>query len=233
VRKSRTVREPRAPREAPTLDLTGFANAFRDAVREEVGGPLAEMMDRLSRVADDLSWKARPLEGMFVPDLAQLFELGVVTQEAVAAAVVPQPDPCAVIGCPNPRGELGYCREHLRQRQQMLESNRLHPEWVEGAAPHSVPKVIPPRGPRGERQPRRRREESAQAALPLEVTPRPATEPRMFVRRKKADAGTTVTPTEVTTASTAPGPEVVPTQDMHQQIASTLGRWANEFKSRR
>jgi hypothetical protein len=55
---------------------------------------------------------------------------------------------------------------------------------------------------------------------------------RMFVR-KKSEAAVTVTPTGRANAVSKAGPRVEPKQEERQQIASTLGRWANEFKSRK
>jgi hypothetical protein len=193
--------------------MTSVESAFRSALRGELGRPLSELMDRLLRVAGSLSGRAgsaaRPVRAL------------------AAAVVAPEPEACAVIGCPLPRGEAGFCKAHSLQRQQMIDSGRLHPQWVEGAAPHSVPNVIPPRKRRGEGQ-------RAASPSPVKQPALPVSEPRMrmFVR-KKSEAAVTVTPTGRANAVSKAGPRVEPKQEERQQIASTLGRWANEFKSRK
>ncbi|WP_240359226.1 cell wall protein [Pyxidicoccus trucidator] len=149
---------------------------------------------------------------------------------ALAAVVsTPEPEACAVIGCLLPRGESGFCKAHGVQRLQMIAAGRLHPQWVEGASPHSVPNVIPPRKRRGEG--RRAASPAPEAAARPSVEPR-VSEPRMWVR-KKSDAPASVTPTVRKGADAKAGARIEPKQDEHQQIASTLGRWANEFKSRK
>ncbi|MFP2912403.1 hypothetical protein ACLESD_46760 [Pyxidicoccus sp. 3LFB2] len=192
--------------------------AFRDALRDELGGPLSELMDRMLRVASGMSGSVR----------------GAASPVHALAAVVstPEPEACAVMGCVLPRGESGFCKAHSLQRQQMINDGRLHPEWVEGASPHSVPNVIPPRRRRGEG---RRAAAPAPAAAPTEEAVAPRTEPRMWVR-KKSDAAAAVIPTgskAPDSASAKPSTRVEPKQDEQQQIAFTLGRWANEFKSRK
>ncbi|MCY1022460.1 cell wall protein [Pyxidicoccus sp. MSG2] len=109
---------------------------------------------------------------------------------------------------------------HAQRRRQMIASHRLHAEWVENAAPHSVPDVIPPRKRRGERQ----REEAPAVAA------RPVAEPRMFVRKKgQAEA---VIPTRKG-ASSKPSAQASLPLTLQDQVMSTVGRWASEFKAKK
>jgi len=91
-----------------------------------------------------------------------------------APAAAPTPRGCAVIGCQRPHRSQGYCAAHYQKRRLMVATNRLHPAWVENAAPHSLPDVILPRGRRAE-------PEAAQSPV-AEPSPPPA--PKVWVRKK-------------------------------------------------
>ncbi|TQF09178.1 cell wall protein [Myxococcus llanfairpwllgwyngyllgogerychwyrndrobwllllantysiliogogogochensis] len=133
------------------------------------------------------------------------------------------------MGCQHPHRSQGYCGAHYQKRRLMLASGRLHAAWVEGAAPHSIPDVILPRG----------RRPKADAAP---VTPPPAVNatPRMWVRKKGQLPGT-AGPNGATRADAASGPRA-PTpagKPAANQLASererataTAQRWATEFRSR-
>ncbi|MCP3136606.1 cell wall protein [Pyxidicoccus xibeiensis] len=193
-----------------------FEDALRAVFREELEGPVSDLASTLERIADSLAG----LEGLTLPESAP---------PPPPEPLAPPPPACAVIGCKLPRGTLGYCVIHAQRRRQMIADNRLHAEWVEDAAPHSVPDVIPPRRPRGERKPR----EEAPAQVEMEVV-RPVAEPRMFVRKK--GVAPSVLPTkrgekpDAGSESQASLPLSTSEQD---QIVSTIGRWANEFKARK
>jgi hypothetical protein len=190
-----------------------FETVVRESLRDALAGPVADMAESLERIADRLAGASVLLsldweETEEAPDASQ-------TPEEAG----PPPRPCAVIGCQNPVRSLGYCAAHYQKRRLMIAANRLHPLWVENADPHSLPDVIPPRRPRGERQ---RTEAPAEAAPAPEV--RPVAEPRVIIRKKgqvAADAA----------AAAEKAAEPTPA-DEHAQVASTVERWAQEFKAR-
>lgn len=104
----------------------------------------------------------------------------------------------------------------------MIASHRLHAEWVENAAPHSVPDVIPPRKRRGERQ---------QEQAPAKAE-RPVAEPRMFVR-KKGQAEAVIPTRKGAGASSKPSAQASLPLTVQDQVLSTVGRWASEFKAKK
>lgn len=204
--------KPRAPSKAASPGPVPFEDALRDVFRDELSGPVSQLAARLLRFADGLAG-------------------GLPRTSAPARVQAPPPEPlappppaCAVIGCKLPRGSLGYCVIHAQRRRQMIASQRLHAEWVENAAPHSVPDVIPPRKRRGERQ-RDEDQSPAEAA-------RPVAEPRMFVR-KKGQAEAVIPTRKGAGSSSNPAAPVAPPQTEQDQIVSTVGRWASEFKARK
>ncbi|MFP2933068.1 cell wall protein [Pyxidicoccus sp. 3LG] len=216
----RPTPKSRAPskKAAPAGQLT-FEDALRGVFREEFSDPVSNLAARLLRIADALADASAGLpivERVFAPP-------------PVEEAEPPPPPACAVIGCKRPRGSLGYCILHAQRRRQMISSNRLHAEWVENAAPHSVPDVIPPRKRRGERQ---REERPAATAAPAAEPARPVVEPRMFVRKK---AAASVLPTKKGAGldSGSNAQASLPLTSIQDQIASTVSKWANEFKARK
>jgi hypothetical protein len=202
-RRSRSTR-------AAESDALAFENAIQEALRDALEEPVSEMAESLARIADRLAGGSALLSlGWGEPEEEP-------AAEQAPEEAGPPPRPCAVIGCQNPVRSLGYCAAHYQKRRLMIASNRLHPLWVENAEPHSLPDVIPPRRPRGERQ---RTESPAPEAAP-EV--RPVAEPRVIIR-KKGQTGA---------ASGTPEKDAAPTQSEHEQVASTVERWAQEFKAR-
>ncbi|NOJ92341.1 cell wall protein [Corallococcus coralloides] len=137
---------------------------------------------------------------------------------------------CAVIGCQRPHRSQGYCATHYQKRRLMVATGRLHSAWVEGAAPHSLPDVILPRG----------RRPKADAKTPLPKPPVIA-EPRMWVRKKgqlPLVAGTE----GATAAGRAPGYgeppppgklEATPLASESERATAAAQRWANEFRAQR
>ncbi len=200
--------QSRAPSKAAATGLVPFEQALRTAFRDEFAGPVSELAAALLRIADGLSGR---LTRTPVPARVQA---------PPAEPLAPPPPACAVINCRLPRGSLGYCVIHAQRRRQMIASHRLHAQWVENAAPHSVPDVIPPRKRRGERQ----REEAPAKAAP------PVAEPRMFVRKKgKAEA---VIPTRKGAGASSSAQASLPLT-VQDQVLSTVGRWASEFKAKK
>ncbi|NOJ84912.1 cell wall protein [Myxococcus xanthus] len=126
---------------------------------------------------------------------------------------------CAVIGCKRPHRSQGYCGAHYQKRRLMLATGRLHTAWVEGAAPHSVPEIILPRG-------RRPKADAAPATPAPAVSP----SPRMWVRKKGAMGAD---------GSSGPGapapagkPEASHLDSEGERAKATAQRWASEFRSR-
>lgn len=105
----------------------------------------------------------------------------------------------------------------------MVASGRLHAAWVEGAAPHSVPDVILPRG-------RRPKADTAPATPPPTVNPAP----RMWVRKKGHTAG--ATGADGTSGPGKPTPAGKPLASHlpsdGERAKATAQRWASEFRSR-
>lgn len=205
---SRSRRSPSA--KAAASDALAFENVIQEALRDALAEPVSEMADSLRRIADRLAGGSA------------LLSLGWgETEEESAAEPAPEeagpaPRPCAVIGCQNPVRSLGYCAAHYQKRRLMIASNRLHPLWVENAEPHTLPDVIPPRRARGERQ---------RTGSPVpEAAPeaRPAPGPRGVIIRKKGQA-----------AAGSPEPAQPAGPSEHEQVASTVERWAQEFQARR
>lgn len=200
------------PSKASASDALVFENVLRDAVRDALAEPVSELADTLLLIADRLSGSPESWELLL--RLGGGEEAEALAPEQAPEAPAPEQKPCAVIGCPNPPRSLGYCAAHYQKRRLMIASNRLHPLWVENPEPNSLPDVIPPRRPRGERQ-----RTAAEAPAP---EARPVVEPRVIIRKKgAAPAG-----------ATDKGAEAVPQQSEHAQVASTVERWAQEFKAR-
>lgn len=200
------------PSKASASDALVFENVLRDAVRDALEDPVSELTDTLLRIADRLS--GSPESRQLLSRLGGGEEAEAPAPEQAPEAPAPEQKPCAVIGCPNPPRSLGYCAAHYQKRRLMIASNRLHPLWVENPEPNSLPDVIPPRRPRGERQ-----RLAAEAPTPAA---RPVVEPRVIIRKKgAAPAGTA-----------DKGAEAAPQQNEHAQVASTVERWAQEFKAR-
>ncbi|TNV67167.1 cell wall protein [Corallococcus exiguus] len=127
------------------------------------------------------------------------------------------------MGCQRPHVSQGYCGAHYQKRRLMVASGRLHAAWVEGAAPHSVPDVILPRG-------RRPKADTAPATPPPTVNPAP----RMWVRKKGHTAG--ATGADGTSGPGKPTPAGKPLASHlpsdGERAKATAQRWASEFRSR-
>ncbi|NBD08310.1 cell wall protein [Corallococcus sp. Z5C101001] len=147
-------------------------------------------------------------------------------RETPAPAAAPAVRACAVIGCRQPHRSQGYCAAHYQKRRLMVATGRLHAAWVEGAAPHSIPDVILPRG----------RRPKAEVATPSPKQPASAT-PRMWVRKK----GELPLGAEVAGAlAPAPGAPPPPAKAEASSLSSeterataAAQRWAREFREQK
>ena len=208
---SRSRRSPSS--RAAASDALVFETVVRDSLRDALAGPVADMAESLERIADRLAG-ASALLSLDWEEAEEVPAAGQTPEEAG-----PPPKPCAVIGCQNPPRSLGYCAAHYQKRRLMIAANRLHPMWTENPEPHTLPDVIPPRRPRGERQ----RTESPVEAAPAPEA-RPVAEPRVIIRKKGQVAADAAAAEKAAEASS--------TQNEHAQVASTVERWAQEFKAR-
>ncbi len=147
-----------------------------------------------------------------------------------APAAAPAPRVCAVIGCRRPHRSQGYCAAHYQKRRLMVATNRLHPAWVENAAPHSLPDVILPRG-------RSRVEPEATQSPAAEPSPPPA--PKVWVRKKgqgllplgavldgdTSAVGAGPRSPDLASPSEAPGPQELD----HERAVAAAQRWVSDF----
>ncbi|QSQ28306.1 cell wall protein [Pyxidicoccus parkwayensis] len=141
-------------------------------------------------------------------------------------AAAPAPRACAVIGCKRPHRSQGYCATHYQKRRLMLATGRLHAEWVENAAPHSIPDVILPRG-------RRPKAESSRPPAPV---PAPAPTPKVWVRKKQQGVlplgpdleSATVAP-RARPASPSPAGTRPAQGSEHEAAIAAAQRWASDF----
>ncbi|QDE86996.1 cell wall protein [Myxococcus xanthus] len=115
-----------------------------------------------------------------------------------------------------PHRSQEYRGARHQKRRLTVATSRLHSAWVADAAPHSIPKVILPRG-------RKPKADAAPATPAPTVTPAP----RMWVRKKGA------TGTDGITRPGAPTPTEQPTLASERERATaTAQRWASKFLSR-
>lgn len=231
--KPRYMPKSRRPRAAPSLRRTrpsasstpipaplsldeSIRNEFRDALKAALAGIAAD----LERVASRLvTRRPHPLYARPGTPPRTAPAADQVASSAVAAA--PLPRACAVIGCRNPVRSLGFCEAHYQKRRLMVATGRLHREWVENAAPHSLPDVI---------LTRKRRAETKKAAPPGEEARLDAS-PRAWVRKKGQPAAP---PPSAQEAPSAPVPRrtpATPPQPQDSTVAATLERWATEFRA--
>ena len=191
-------------------------------LREALTASFADLMTDLGRLVERLSGTGRQPLRTYLADPAETAPAPDSTQTPLASAE-PAARACAVIGCRHPARSLGYCAAHYQKRRLMVATGRLHREWVEDAAPHSLPDVI---------LTRRRREDMPEEAPPVEAAPQ-SDAPRVWVRKK----GVPVTPDASPEAASrdvlpAPrrGPPTPPKPEGHE-VTSTVERWAAEFRA--
>jgi hypothetical protein len=146
-----------------------------------------------------------------------------------AAAPAPAARACAIIGCRRPHRSQGYCAAHYQKRRLMVATGRLHPAWVEGAAPHSIPDVILARG----------RRPKAATAQPASAAPSPTPSPKVWVWKKGQGVlplgpgleSAAVAPNTRPASPNSAGPgDTRPAQESeHERAIAAAQRWVSDF----
>lgn len=204
-----------------------FESALRAAIRGEAAGPVAALAAALGRLASQLSGEPQPVRAVRLGgDTRPTQAAAEHVRVTPAPAAAPAARACAVIGCKQPHRSQGYCAAHYQKRRLMVATGRLHAAWVEGAAPHSIPDVILPRG----RRPR------ADVEAPSPKPPVSAT-PRMWVRKKGELPPGPGGDGALALAPGAPPPpaklEASSLSSESERATAAAQRWAREFRDQK
>lgn len=126
-------------------------HAVRDLVSTELNRlltPLTTQLMHQKTIIDRLA-SAFGGAGLTKMSMRGTKTLGPIKVRATRAVSSDGSRACAVMGCKNDARSKGYCAKHYQKYRNLMKTNRLPSDWVEGAEPQSVQNITLPRGRAG------------------------------------------------------------------------------------